>query len=106
MLLPTLLLAAMAAPALPFGESLTDAELAVSAALPVSAGYAELREPPFRLAPVIAEQIDGWWAEQGAALLIAAARPAPPVPAGPDPDAIRAGDLSFRFTLTATAIAP
>lgn len=104
MLLPILLSAAVAPGPPSFGPALADADL--------SAMTASARPGPvplaFDLRPAVSpvqEQVDNWWADDGARLL-AAARPFPALPTGLDLAALASGPFALRFDLTVTATTP
>ena len=101
--MPLLLAAALAtAGSGGFGPALADAELAACAALAVHPAA-----PPFAplalrsAAAPVQEQMDGWWAEDGASLL-AAARPSPALPPGLDLAALASGRFALHLTLSVT----
>lgn len=83
-----------------FGPAVTDVDLAACAALAVAPTLAPLIQLPAS-AP-LQEQIDDWWAEDGATLL-AAARPLPAVPTGLNLSALGTGRLALHLNITVTA---
>lgn len=100
--MPAILFSAVLAAS--FGSPLSDAELAAAVTAPAAPLATVTFEPqrwsPFGFASLAGEQMDVWWSEEGMAMIAEAVRPAPTLPGGLNLDALAAGRIDIRMTLT------
>ncbi len=86
----------------PFGLPVSDLELASSACEGAVRSFAGPRfvenSDIGRLAA--GEQVDNWWASDGARLIAEAVRPTPEVPVGLDSTSLQTGPISYNFRVT------